>query len=77
MIQKVLRVGSSAAVTIPKRSLEKLGLRIGDRVVVDIERKAVVIKPQRQLSSQDEKIAKLTLSFINRYREDLEILARY
>ena len=33
MTQKVLRVGSSAAVTIPKKSLEELGLKPGDEVI--------------------------------------------
>lgn len=39
MTQKVLKVGSSAAVTIPKRSLGELGLKIGDQVTVEIEKK--------------------------------------
>ena len=47
MTQKVLKVGSSAAVTIPKKSLEELGLKVGDRVAVEIDKKskAVIIKP--------------------------------
>ena len=78
MTQKMLRVGGSAAVTIPKKSLEELGLKIGDRVVIEIDRKkkAVSIRAQGRLSSADERIARLTLAFINRYRKDLEALAR-
>ena len=77
MTQKVLKVGSSAAVTIPKKSLEELGLRIGDEVVVDVrpKEKRVVIEPLQSLSKSDRKIAELTLNFINRYRKDLEALA--
>lgn len=30
MTQKVLKVGDSAAVTIPKRSLEELGPKVGE-----------------------------------------------
>ena len=77
MTQKVLKVGSSAAVTIPKKSLEELGLRIGDEVVVDVrpQEKRVVIEPLQSLSKSDRKIAELTLNFINRYRKDLEALA--
>ncbi|MBI5420801.1 MAG: AbrB/MazE/SpoVT family DNA-binding domain-containing protein [Parcubacteria group bacterium] len=77
MIQKVLKVGSSAAVTIPKKSLEELGLRIGDNVAVeiDVHKKVVQIIPQH-LSKEDEKIAGLTMNFINRYRDDLEALAK-
>ena len=78
MTQKLLRVGSSAAVTIPKKSLKELGLKIGDevRVAVDAKEKTVIIKSISQLSKADNKIAKLTLDFINRYRKDLETLAR-
>ncbi|TSC69516.1 MAG: Uncharacterized protein G01um101466_9 [Parcubacteria group bacterium Gr01-1014_66] len=77
MIQKLLKVGSSAAVTIPKKSLKELGLTIGDEVRVDIDRdrKVVSISPSPQLLGQDAKIAKLTLHFIERYRYDLQALA--
>lgn len=78
MTQKLLKVGSSAAVTIPKKSLKELGLRIGDSVHVDVDRnkKVVSIKLAAKLSRDDEKIARLALSFISRYRRDLEELAR-
>lgn len=77
MTQKVLSVGSSAAVTIPKKSLAELGLKIGDKVTVEIDRgkKTVSIKPAENLSKEDAKIAKLTLNFINKHRKDLEALA--
>ena len=77
MTQKVLRVGTSAAVTIPKKSLKELGLKIGDEVNINIDRvkKTVLIKPVFGLSPETAKIAKLTLNFINKYRKDLEKLA--
>lgn len=78
MTQKVLKVGDSAAVTIPKKSLEELGLKIGDRVRVEVDpqKKVVAIRPLNHLSSADKHIANLTYKFINRYRKDLEALAR-
>ena len=78
MVQKVLKVGGSAAVRIPKKSLEELGLKIGDRVNVEIDQKSrsVSIRPAQELSRQDKKIAKLTLNFIERYRKDLEALVK-
>ena len=77
MIQKLLKVGSSAAVTIPKKSLEDLGLKIGDeiRVNVDSNNRVVSIRPKETIRSGNDKIIRLTLSFINRYRKDLEKLA--
>lgn len=78
MTQKLLRVGSSAAVTIPKKSLKELGLKIGDevRVAVNTKSKTVVITSSDVLSKDDTAIAKLVASFIKRYHKDLEALAR-
>lgn len=79
MLQKVLKIGSSAAVTIPPKTLKELGIKIGDEVRVQIDRPARKVVPLRssdKLSRSDEKIVKLTLDFIHRYRKDLEALAR-
>ena len=50
MTQKLLKVGTSAAVTIPKKSLKELGLKIGDevRVAVDTKEKTVIIEPAKK-----------------------------
>jgi len=78
MSQKVLQIGSSAGVTIPKESLKTLGLKIGDRVTVHVDqaRKVATIHAVERESGEDEKISKLTLRFINRYRADLLSLAK-
>ena len=59
MTQKVLKVGSSAAVTIPKKSLKELGLKIGDSVIVVVGKKSVVIRPQKILSKRDRELGGL------------------
>lgn len=78
MTQKVIKVGSSAAVVIPKKSLEELGMKIGDLISVEVDRRkgTALLKPAQELSKADRKIAELTFSFIQRYRKDLEALAR-
>jgi antitoxin component of MazEF toxin-antitoxin module len=78
MLQKVLKVGSSAAVTIPKKSLEELGIKVGDTIALEIDqtKKIVSIRPSKRDAGRREKIAGLTLDFINRYRSDLEALAK-
>ncbi|OHA68237.1 MAG: hypothetical protein A3A27_00130 [Candidatus Wildermuthbacteria bacterium RIFCSPLOWO2_01_FULL_47_18] len=78
MTQKVLKVGSSAAVTIPKDILKELGVRIGDRVKLRFNeaKRTIVIGPEKETSKEDQRIARLTLDFINRYRKDLESLAK-
>lgn len=75
MTQKVLKVGDSAAVTIPKRSLEELGLKIGDQVTiqVDKQKRVVIISP---LLRVDKELIDWTEQFIKRYRPALEALAK-
>ena len=80
MIQKVLKVGSAAAVTIPKKALQELGLKVGDSIALSINvPKQVVsithVKKPKTLS-RHRKIATLTLDFVGRYRKDLEALAK-
>jgi len=74
MTQKVLKVGTSAAVTIPKQSLKDLGLKIGDRVRVEID-----IKERRVLVESASKVNPEVLDwssrFIKQYRGALEALA--
>lgn len=78
MTQKILKVGKLFAVTLPKTVLKTLGLKIGDRARVEIgaEEGAVRLLPPKQLRPADRKIAKLAHDFIDRYRKDLEALAR-
>ena len=75
MAQKVLKVGSSAVVTLPKKSLKELGIKIGDevRVEVDIRRRRVVVEPAQKI---DLELLKWTDRFIDKYRPALEALAK-
>lgn len=75
MTQKLLKVGSSAAVTIPKKSLKELGLKIGDevRVNVNTSEKTVLIEPVQKVSKE---LLAWTDAFIKRYRPALKALAR-
>ncbi len=78
MIQKVLKVGTSLAVTIPKGSLRELGLDSDSKVTTSVDTKKKVFsiraiaKPKKDKNAH---ITKLTLDFIRRYRKDLEKLA--
>jgi len=83
MTQKVLRVGSSAAVTIPKRSMEELGLKIGDKayVYVDSKNSRIIYSKKKMddfgtLTERDREVLNWTEDFIERYRSDLKKLAR-
>ena len=76
MTQKVLQVGSSAGVIIPKKTLGQLGLQIGDEinVEVDTKRKKVFIEPVSK--TVDKELLNWTRKFIEKYRPALEALAR-
>lgn len=75
MIQKVLKVGSSAAVTIPKKALAELGLAIGDEVSVQIDlgQRVITTRPAA-VREEDKRVTALALDFVERYRADLEAL---
>lgn len=75
MTQKVLKVGSSAMVTLPKKSLKELGIKIGDEVLVDVDvkKRRVVVEPARKI---DEELLEWTQKFIEKYRPALEALAK-
>ena len=65
-------------VTIPKDTAKKLGLRAGDKVELktDLGSRSVVYSPAGIDSEVErEKVSKLTSSFVNKYRKDLEALA--
>lgn len=76
MTQKVLKVGSSAAVTISKKSLEELGLKIGDKVVVEIDKKHRRVSIEPAIKEVDKELLDWTKKFIERYRPALEALAK-
>ena len=77
MRQKILKVGSSAALTIPKKTLEKGGFKAGDEVDVEIVHKDktidVSIKP---LVEVDKELMEWTKKFVDRYRPALKALAK-
>ena len=78
MTQKVIKVGDSVAVIIPKSSLNDLGIRAGSEIDVAINQKTKImtVRLAGKSSEHQEKIAELTYNFINRYRKDLEALAQ-
>ncbi|MEX0878028.1 MAG: hypothetical protein WDZ40_04200 [Candidatus Spechtbacterales bacterium] len=77
MSQKVIKIGTSAGVTLSKKALKELGLKPGDNVEVNFNRKnkVITIHSATEISKEDEKIAKLTMNFIDRYRGALNELA--
>jgi len=75
MRQKVIKVGDSAAVVIPKKSLEGLNFDIGDEVEIEVdeEENRVTMQP---VVSVDKELMDWTEKFIDQYRPALEKLSQ-
>ncbi len=66
MTQKIIQIGSSAGVTIPKKQLKELGLAIGDEINIEI-------RPTRaDLKEFADELDK----FMHVYDQDLKNLSR-
>jgi antitoxin component of MazEF toxin-antitoxin module len=76
MTQKVLRVGSSAAVTIPRKALGELGLAVGDKVSVEIDKRQRKVFIEPVVKEVDRELLDWTKRFIAKYRPALEALAK-
>jgi putative addiction module antidote len=76
MTQKVIKVGDSVAVVIPKKSLKDLGISPGDRVNVEVDRKLRKVSFSPVLKEVDGELLNWTQKFIERYRPALEALAK-
>ena len=65
MIRKLIRVGNSVGVTIPKKVLEEAHLKVGDLVKVEVVSGSI-----------DGEVKSLTKIIIRKYRPALEELAK-
>ncbi len=80
MLRKIFKTGNSVVISLPKDSLEYLGLAEGAEVSVDIDRekRQIVITPvDTPLAAVgvDEAFAQQVADFIQQYRSALEALA--
>ena len=66
MTQKLLQIGSSVGVTVPKQYLKEHGLKVGDEVEVSI-------KPAHKINKE---LLDWTDDLIEKYRPALEALAK-
>jgi antitoxin component of MazEF toxin-antitoxin module len=66
-IQKIIRIGSSAGVTIPKKQLDELNLNTGDEVKVSLE----PVKQDGQV-----KLMREYDEFVKQYGQTLKNLAK-
>ena len=78
MPQKVIKIGKSTGITIPKEILEELNLKAGDQVVVEVDKKqgGAFIRTTKKKMTVDRELLDWTDRFIEEYRPALEALAK-
>lgn len=69
MAQKVIKIGDSLGVTIPKSRVNDLGLTAGDKVEFEVRKKV-------SLATKHDKLLKDLESFMATYDQDLQNLAK-
>lgn len=75
-IQKAIKVGSSVAVVIPKKSLKMLGIKPGVSLALDIDEKKRQITVSHPTPVVDAELLDWTGRFIKRYKGALDALAK-
>lgn len=79
MVRKIFKTGNSLVISLPKDSIEQLGLHEGSEVSVTVEVEAgrLIIEPQKQpIVDIDPAFAQQLNDFIEHYRPALEALAK-
>jgi putative addiction module antidote len=79
MVRKLFRTGNSLVVSLPRESIELLGLREGSElnVVIDLEERQILLSPAKPAPPDiDETFARQLDEFIEQYRPALEALAK-
>jgi len=78
MLQKVIKVGNSVAITLPKDFLNNAGIKAGDSVHVDVDKSTdvmVVSTKENPLKGLSVDIAQWAAKFIKNNLQALEELA--
>ena len=79
MVRKIFKTGNSLVISLPRESLQRLGLQEGSEVnvIVDEDNGRIVIEPLRPpLADIDATFAQQLDDFIETYRPALEALAK-
>ncbi|HEX8947029.1 MAG TPA: AbrB/MazE/SpoVT family DNA-binding domain-containing protein [Candidatus Paceibacterota bacterium] len=77
-LQKAIKVGSSVAVVIPKRSLKALGVKPGTALALEIDEKnrRFTVSHPEPVAVADAELLDWTGRFIKRYKHALDALAK-
>lgn len=68
-IQKVIKIGSSAGVTIPAKDLSRQKISFGDQV-------EVIIRPIDKISPEDHEVISTAKRILDAYKRDFQNLSK-
>jgi antitoxin component of MazEF toxin-antitoxin module len=68
IVQKVIRIGSSLGITLPKKELTEQNIMLGDELEITVRKRS-------SKHSQHEQMLKDLGDFMDRYDQDLKNLA--
>ena len=69
MVQQAIQIGNSVGVIIPKNVLEEKGIKVGDKLQIDV-------KPiEKSVGGVDVKFMKMVDEFIQEHKDVLEKLS--
>ena len=75
-LQKAIKVGSSVAVVIPKKSLKALGIKPGTQLALDINEAEQCLTVSHPAPIADAELLDWSKRFMKRYKGALDALAR-
>jgi putative addiction module antidote len=79
MLRKIFKTGNSLVVSVPKESLQAIGLREGSEISLTVDEKQgqIILKPLHpQIAGIDAEFARQLDEFIAEYGPALEALAK-
>lgn len=78
MEQKVVQIGNSAGVIIPKSLRQQAGLKVGVKVSIKKSKSGVMVFPKKsmKLKGVDVKFMKMVDGFMERHKDVLRELAK-
>lgn len=76
MASKVIKIGNSTGISVPKADLTRLGLSVGDTVSIKSSGRTKALTIQKSKPQQSDELARWTDTFIEQYRPALEALAK-
>jgi len=79
MVRKIFKSGNSLVISLPKETIQSVGLQEGSEVTIAVNEAdgTVIVEPVKtQLAPIDETFAQQLNDFIEQYRPALEALAK-